>query len=240
MKKRFFSMVLCIIAAMTLCVFPLTVGAEDLGTVRTELTELSAADEPTPDPEPSPTVPAAPEGSDGGDSTYHTLFSRVWEFVSTYPEESVSILGTLVLVVFNIVLKVSGSKTSKDTKRIKESVESSLETQTSMVNVFNQMIDGYNAMDKSYKSYGLTEDNRNRIVGAVFATNTAILEILTTVYANSKNLPQGVKDLVNLKYANCLKTLEDDEKLCAIVQAVRNNIGTYEENTEDSVEQTGE
>jgi hypothetical protein len=64
------------------------------------------------------------------------------------------------------------------------------------------------------------------VVGAVLATNTAILEILTMVYTNSKNLPQGVKDLVNLKYANCLKTLDDDEKVKAIVTAVRENIGT--------------
>lgn len=80
--------------------------------------------------------------------------------------------------------------------------------------------------------YGAMEGERNRIVGAVLATNSAILEILTTVYANSKNLPQGVKDLVNLKYANCLKSLEDDKQLMTIVEAVRNNIGSATGDTE--------
>ena len=49
------------------------------------------------------------------------------------------------------------------------------------------------------------------------AQTKAILEILTTVYANSKNIPQGVKDLVNLKYANVLKTVEDEDKLKEVV-----------------------
>lgn len=53
----------------------------------------------------------------------------------------------------------------------------------------------------------------------------AILEILHTVYANSKNIPQGVKDLINLKYANCLKQLSDDKELLAIADSVRNIIG---------------
>ena len=41
----------------------------------------------------------------------------------------------------------------------------------------------------------------------------AILEILITVYANSKNIPQGVKDLINLKYADALKLIGNDEQL---------------------------
>ena len=87
-------------------------------------------------------------------------------------------------------------------------------------------------MKESYDQHGALEGERNRVVGAVLATNSAILEILTTVYVNSKNLPQGVKDLVNLKYANCLKTLEDDKQLMAIVEAVRNNIGSATGDTE--------
>ena len=89
-------------------------------------------------------------------------------------------------------------------------------------------------MKEAYVQYGAMEGERNRVVGAVFATNAAILEILTTVYVNSKNLPQGVKDLVNLKYANCLKTLEDDKQLIAIVEAVRNNLGNATDATEST------
>ncbi len=252
MKKRFFAMLLCIIAVMTLCVFPMTVSAAeaDAETVETVDTESSVVDEPTleePAPEPETPVPEAPEASGEGESTYHTLFTRIWEFVSTYSGETLSVIGSVILLVLNLILKHSSSKMSKETKKtlenIKGEVEETLGGQNSVVDVVNNMIDGYNglsqrydAMKESYDLYGATEDERNRIVGAVLATNTAILEILTTVYVNSKNLPQGVKDLVNLKYANCLKTLDDDKQLRAIVEAVRNNIGTTAETTEKSTE----
>ena len=146
-------------------------------------------------------------------------------------------------MILNLVLKHSSSKMSKETKKalenIKGEVEETLGGQTSVVKVVNDMIDGYNGLSNNYKDmkeaydqYGAMEGERNRVVGAVLATNAAILEILTTVYVNSKNLPQGVKDLVNLKYANCLKTLEDDKQLMAIVEAVRNNIGSATGDTE--------
>ena len=252
MKKRFFAMLLCIIAVMTLCVFPMTVSAAeaDAETVEIVDTESSVVDKPTveePAPEPETPVPEAPEASGEGESTYPTLFTRIWEFVSTYSGETLSVIGSVILLVLNLILKHSSSKMSKETKKtlenIKGEVEETLGGQNSVVDVVNNMIDGYNglsqrydAMKESYDLYGATEDERNRIVGAVLATNTAILEILTTVYVNSKNLPQGVKDLVNLKYANCLKTLDDDKQLRAIDEAVRNNIGTTAETTEKSTE----
>ncbi len=245
MKKRFFAILLCLIAAMTLCVFPMTVSAAEASTetVETAETEPPVVDEPTveePAPEPETPVPEVPEASGESESTYHTLFTRIWEFVSTYSGETLSVMGSLILLILNLILKHSSSKASKDAKEqlkgIKTEVGETLNGQNSVVGAVNNMIDSYNAMKASYDNYGLTEDDRNRVVGAVLATNTAILEILTTVYVNSKNLPQGVKDIVNLKYANCLKSLEDDTKLIAIVEAVRSNIGTTTETTENNTE----
>lgn len=89
---------------------------------------------------------------------------------------------------------------------------------------YAELARGYSELRASYERYGETENDRNRVTGAVLAQSSAILEILQLVYANSKNMPQGVKDLVNLKYANTLKTLGDDEQLLAIVEAVRANI----------------
>ena len=63
---------------------------------------------------------------------------------------------------------------------------------------------------------------------AAFAQTKAILEILTTVYANSKNIPQGVKDLVNLKYADVLKLVGDEDKLKEIAEPVETAEGAAE------------
>ena len=255
MKKRFFAMFLCTIAVMTLCVFPVTASAEEVGTEISETveTEIPAVDEPvveTPAPEPETPLPEIPEEPEG-ESGYHTVFTRVWDFVTTYSGETLSVIGSAMLLILNLILKHSSSKVSKETKEtlegIKGEVAETLGGQNSVVDGVNDMIDGYNglsqrydAMKTSYDQYGALEGERNRVVGAVFATNAAILEILTTVYVNSKNLPQGVKDLVNLKYANCLKTLENDEQLIAIVEAVRNNLGNATESTETTKAQDTE
>lgn len=89
---------------------------------------------------------------------------------------------------------------------------------------FEALQEGYAELRKAYEKYGETENDRNRVTGAVLAQSAAMLEILQLVYANSGKLPQGVKDLINLKYANTLKTIGDDKQLLAIVAAVRDNI----------------
>lgn len=177
-------------------------------------------------------------GTGSGDIKNNTLFSRLWEFVKRYSTEVVTAIGSAALFVLNFLLKNSSKKSADATKRslsdISDVVSGTNNGQTAVVGAINNLIAGYNElklnydeMKNSYDTYGAAEAERNRVVGAVFATNTAILEILTTVYANNRNLPQGVKDLVNLQYANCLKTLENDEQLKAIAASVRENIGSY-------------
>lgn len=248
MKKIFFSLLM----VLMLCVFPLMVGAEETvadtaETVYTEITDTEAPTLKDTASEAETTVPETPDASANASNATQTIFTRVWEFVRTYSQEVISVAGSFLLVVLNFVLKHSGSKTSKEIALIKKGVTDTEGSQKNVVEAVNSMIEGYNGlsqrydtMKESYDAYGATEDERNRVVGAVLATNTAILEILTTVYANSKNLPQGVKDLVNIKYANCLKTLDDDEKLKAIVEAVRNNIGAEPDTAEKEAEHAEE
>ena len=75
------------------------------------------------------------------------------------------------------------------------------------------------------------------MVAAMVVQTKAILEILTTVYANSKNLPQGVKDLVNLKYADVLKTINEDKKLKEIADSVKSVVDEVKEKTESAFEE---
>jgi len=83
-------------------------------------------------------------------------------------------------------------------------------------------------MKEAYEKYETVEDDRNRLVAAVMAQNTALLDMLRTVYANSKNLPQGVKDTVMLEYANARKMLSDDEALRAVIDSVHEKINAGE------------
>lgn len=78
-------------------------------------------------------------------------------------------------------------------------------------------MDGRVGIEAEFKEYKKTESQNYEIVGSMIVQTKAILEILTTVYANSKNLPQGVKDLVNLKYVDALKKLGEVPALKEVV-----------------------
>ena len=249
MKKRFQVILFGIIAIMTLCILPITVNAEESGAEPIEI-ERNFAD--GYDVEESVAgigtqILTASEELVEAEVKHYTFFSRIREFFCVYSEETLYVIGSVILLIFNLILKHSGSKTSKETKKnledIKGEVEEILGGQNSVVDVVNGMIDAYNdltqkydEMKEVYEQYGLAEGERSRIIGAVLSSTAAILDILTTVYANSKNLPQGLKDLVNLKYANFLKTLEDDKQLGALVESARNNITAASENGAESLE----
>ena len=167
----------------------------------------------------------------------YTLLTRLWEYAEENSEKILGILGDVAVAALVIYGKVRSDKKSKKLSLqladVNSDVSTTLRGQGAVVDVVNTMVESHNTLTAEYKifkdvleRYGATEYERNRVVGALVAQTTAILEILTTVYANSKNLPQGVKDLVNLKYAKCLKSLENDEQLKNLIDAVRNNIGT--------------
>ncbi len=169
-----------------------------------------------------------------------TFFGRLMEYVQENQSEIIDCaIGAAGLILVWTVKSLTGkgnNKLSSALATIKRDTETSVESQGAVVHTINKMVEGYNSMQTAYEKYGATEDDRNRVVGILVAQTTAILEIIVAAYANSKNLPQGVKDLVSLKYANCLKMVDNDEQLLAIVNAVRNNIGAYtgEEQAEEA------
>ena len=250
MKKIFIAILVFIIVVIMACPI-ISVSADELETdVTVEIAEdiTETPEEPAShEPSESTTIDEdityesltdevineAEEGvldsEDDEEYIENDLFSRIWEFVNEYRAECISGAGSFILLVVNLIIKVSNSKTAKKT-------EAMFAGQNLIIDSVNGMIQGYNGMKDSYDKYGMTEDERNRVVGAVLATNTAILEILTTVYANSKNLPQGVKDIVNIKYANCLKSIQDDKQRIALVEAVRSNISAAPASDEEAVE----
>ena len=216
-------------------------GIEENTVIISDITDT----ETTPDTEAiseESTAEAIPLTSDSADTVAalptvkHTLETRLVEYWATYRAEIVSAMGTVILFVISLLVKTMNDKKTRqiasNVLTIKKGTETNVSAQAdvvdrmnALIDEFNKLSDEYKALKASYDAYGATEDDRNRVVGALVAQTTAVLEILTTVYVNSKNLPQGVKDIVSLKYANCLKSLDDDTQLKAIVEAVRENIG---------------
>ena len=220
--KKIFSTVALVFVALFLCV---SISATDITAADTSFVEEDEFFETEIESVADETVDGDLTESEG---TLHTYWSRLWEYVITHKQELLTTCGDVVLVILTLFIR---SRTGKKTAEIEKTVnciedytKATNGSQISVVGAVNGMIDGYNSLKISYDKYGETEADRNRIVGALVATNTAMLEILTTVYANSKNLPQGVKDIVMLQYANCLKALDDDEQLKSIVRSVREGI----------------
>lgn len=173
---------------------------------------------------------------------YNTIFTRLWEFVEENKTEVVSAAGSALIIAVSGIVK---SINSKETKKLEELIASvqvsangTTKAQGSIISVINEMIagnnvmaegygnmlQGYTGMKEAYEKYESVEDDRNRLIGAVMVQNTVILEILYAVFVHNKNLPQGVKDLVVLQYANGQKSLGNDEVLRAIVESVREKI----------------
>lgn len=219
MKKRGLLVLACMISAIMLCTGLLTcLAAEDTEPLSAEYVTANETTETATQP---------------------TIVSRIWEYCQENETKLLTLAGNAVLFVSSLVIKHFSDKKTKslaaDLKIVKGDAAGTALAQTSVVGAMNGLIEGYNGMRQSYERYEGAEDDRNRLIGAVMVQNTALLEILATVYVNSKNLPQGVKDLINLKYANCQKALGDDQTLLAIVESVREKIGTATEPITDDM-----
>ena len=231
MKRILF--VLCAVLTV-LCIFTAAVGAETAtGELAPELVTETALDEATevvtdaPSDTEAATEAVLPEAS-ADESVSPTLFTRVWEYIVKYKSEILGIVGDGMILIGVMVLKgIFKKKTSdisSDIKGVRGDTSRAGAQQIAVVDAVNELIAGYNNMKKAYEKYETVEDDRNRLVGAVLAQNTAILDMLRTVYANNKNLPQGVKDVVMLEYANTKKALGDDELLRSVVDSVHEKV----------------
>lgn len=169
-----------------------------------------------------------------------TLTSRLFEFVSRYKSEVLTVIGDVALIAFAVYAKLKRGKGDKEINaaldRIKQETGLSLTNQGSVVDVINDLIDSYNSqtaeytkLRETYERYGETELDRNKVIGALAAEISTVLDILSAVYVNNRNLPQGIKDLINMKYARCMKMLESDGELASVVAAVRHAVGGNEE-----------
>ena len=153
----------------------------------------------------------------------YTFIGRVGEWVYGNLDKILTAAGDIVLVVLFIVQRVNSKKKlvelGANVLTVKDDVSNTMSSQKSVVAVTNELIAGYNRFEQALNNFDSMEEERYKTMLSAYAQTKATLEILTTVYANSKNIPQGVKDLVNLKYADALKTVGDKDKLKEIAES---------------------
>ena len=196
MKKNILA-IFFIVLVTVFCICPISVFAEEA-----EIAESQVSAEP----------------SDKNAEENPTFLGRVGEFFVDYASEIIGgssavitwIFGALVAKCLKkgndtIVSNINATKaTAAETKNKTSQISSS---QTSMLSAINALIGESNALNARYQESLGNEEARDDAVNHLTVLCTTVLEILTTVYANSKNLPQGAKDIVSLKYAKCLKAI---------------------------------
>lgn len=162
---------------------------------------------------------------DTGESLFNAAADKVMAFVEQHKDTIIMVVGFIASIYMAISEKRVRKKTSRENAEsqslIMSDIEGVKEVQDKMIEGYNALSDAYNAMREKYAEYEDIEDDRNKLVGAVLVQQETLLEIVTSVYTNSSNLPQGEKDLILYKYSKCLSTLDNDDKLRECVKAVR-------------------
>ena len=180
----------------------------------------------------------------------YTLIGRIQEYITKYTGEILTTGGDVVLLGAYVLYFILEKRKSKDVKAKLETIAGNTGnvavSQGGVVEVANNLIDGYNAasakiaeMMATYSTFQERDENRDRLVAALLVQNEAIMEIQQTAYANSQ-LPQGTKDLVIFKYARCLSLTNDNEKLDAIMRNIRFELTPAEMSEEEAMEQCEE
>lgn len=213
-KKLLFRCIICVALVLLLGVALCFIGAEMSAVAHAEELPQDGTEIVQEEPQ-EPVEPETP-------AEEPTFFGRVWEWAMAHATEILTVIGDVVLVAYLIIKNFKSKKKlveiGKNIITVKDDVTNTVSSQKSVVNVTNELIEGYNRFEEALNNFDATEKKRYKTMLAAFAQTKAILEILTTVYANSKNIPQGVKDLVNLKYADVLKLVDDEEKLKEIAE----------------------
>lgn len=171
-----------------------TANAETSGI--TQIAAQVTADGENKAESPTETAPDVPE----------TVWTRIEQWFSRNLTEFLSSvnLGAVAACIVMIVVEHRGNK--KAAKIAADSLGINTNSNGEVVKVVNTLIEGYNeTLDKLHAMEGKAEQ-QEQIIAILENYAKAILEILTTVYANSKNIPQAVKDLVNIKYVQALKS----------------------------------
>lgn len=151
--------------------------------------------------------------------------------VPTAGEKTYSIMGhevseeavenTLRWIFYVIVYILSALGILGKFKAAKNKMDDIVTAINAMIESYNTMSEACNKLVEAYEKHVESEASRDLILGALTEQGTAMLDILQFAYANSSKLPQGIKDVINLKYANALKTLADEEKLLALVKQAK-------------------
>lgn len=225
MKKRIFCILMCI--CLILSVFSISCFATDEDVADVPITEESenGTESPVADEETAPDV-----------------FTRIYEFWEAHEAEIITVASSVVLIILNILSRISNntlSKSQNDTiggvnqliegyntfsdafEKIRvdfaEVVKTTKQINSHLMNAMNEVVATIAELKSSDASFAdkITQTNAviQELVEKEMLQNNALMEVLSSVYVNSKALPQGVKDLVVMKRTENMRIVEEANEI---------------------------
>ena len=189
------------------------------------------AEETTAESESVETIPPTedtvvdPSIKQEAENMYHTILSNLGEWFYANKEFIAALGSGIVMVVAYLItfIKNKGSLAImvEATKRVLGKTDGVHTSQEGVVKCVNSLIDGYNAMKADFDALKETDAARTKMMATVLAEVTTVMEMMQTAYAHNRNVPQSFKDTINVKYAHCMKLVDNDAELSACVGAVK-------------------
>lgn len=175
------------------------------------------------------------------ENMYHTILSNLGEWFYEN-KEFVSSLGSGIVMVVAYVIVFIKNKGSlaimvEAVKRMLGKTDSVQTAQKGVVDCVNTLIDSYNTMKADFDALKETDEKRTKMMAAALAEVTTVMEMMQTAYAHNRNVPQSFKDTINVKYAHCMKLVDDDAALSACVGAVKHALDETEHPEGDNGEE---
>jgi hypothetical protein len=132
-----------------------------------------------------------------------TILTRLSESINKNKTTILAGIGTAFsFILTSVAVPFLRKKLSKyETTMLNTSASNS-----EVINVVNQLIGKYDEVQTVLGLLQNSEQARDTIINELAAYAKGTIGILTTVYQNSKNVPQVVKDIINVKYVSALKS----------------------------------
>jgi hypothetical protein len=132
-----------------------------------------------------------------------TILTRLSESINKNKTTILAGIGTAFsFILTSVAVPFLRKKLSKyETTMLNTSASNS-----EVINVVNQLIGKYDEVQTVLELLQNSEQARDTTINELTAYAKGTMGILATVYQNSKNVPQVVKDIINVKYVSALKS----------------------------------
>lgn len=166
------------------------------------------------DAETDSSTEQTPENPDTGFNAENQFSNIIKSF---YEKNQTEIITVICYIMTSAISFIFYRFTNKSNKGINTTISSFLSNAdnigSDVVNVINQLINKNNELEKIISEFTKENSLIKAQLKEIEKVSYSTVQILSTVYNQSKNVPQPTKDVVNVHYAEAVTAKTDYEKI---------------------------